>query len=120
MLALDRLRGLRVIADASALDAARWEGSGEVAVLRFAPDDVFAENAAGWEKRRNQAWKGQRRPRKLGAYLFQVIQVKVAVAAGPDEFAGLEVALLGDHVHEQRVRRDVEWHTQQDVRAALV
>ena len=42
MLALDRLRGLRVIADASALDAARWEGSGEVAVLRFAPDDVFA------------------------------------------------------------------------------
>ena len=45
MLALDRLRGLRVIADASALDAARWEGSGEVAVLRFAPDDVFAVGA---------------------------------------------------------------------------
>ena len=45
MLALDRLRGLRVIAGASALNAARWEGFGEVVVMRFAPDDVFALGA---------------------------------------------------------------------------
>ena len=45
MLALDRLRGLRVIAGASELNAARWEGLGEVVVMRFAPDDVLALGA---------------------------------------------------------------------------
>jgi len=49
VLALDRLRGLRVIAGASALDAARWEGSGELAVMRFAPDDAFALGARSVE-----------------------------------------------------------------------
>ena len=45
MLALDRLRGVRVVAGASALDTARWEGFGEVVVMRFAPDDVLALGA---------------------------------------------------------------------------
>ena len=46
MLALERLPGLRVIADPVALDGARWRGDA-VTVLRFAPDDAFAIGADG-------------------------------------------------------------------------
>ena len=44
MPALEPLRGLRVVADPAALDAARWQGD-DVTVLRFAPDDVLAIGA---------------------------------------------------------------------------
>ena len=46
MPALERLHGLRVVADPAALDAARWQGS-DVAILRFAPDDAFGLGADG-------------------------------------------------------------------------
>ena len=46
MPALDRLHGLRVVADPAALDAARWKGDA-ITVLRLAPDDVFAIGATG-------------------------------------------------------------------------
>ena len=36
----------------------------------------------------------ERRARELQVRLLEVIQVQVAVAAGPDELAGLEIALL--------------------------
>jgi hypothetical protein len=42
--ALDRLHGLRVVADPAALDAARWQGA-DITVLRLAPDDAFAIGA---------------------------------------------------------------------------
>ena len=47
MPALDRLHGLRVVADPAALDAARWHAAGDapVTVLRLAPDDAFAIGA---------------------------------------------------------------------------
>ena len=48
MPALDRLHGLRVVADPAALDAARWQGT-DVTVLRLAPDDAFAIGATGVE-----------------------------------------------------------------------
>ena len=44
MPALERLLGLRVVADPAALDAARWTGH-EVLVLRFTPDEAFAVGA---------------------------------------------------------------------------
>jgi hypothetical protein len=44
--ALDRLVGLRVVADPAALDAARWHGD-DITVLRLAPDDAFAIGATG-------------------------------------------------------------------------
>ena len=44
MPALEPLRGLRVVADPAALDAARWQGT-DVTVLRFAPDDAFGIGA---------------------------------------------------------------------------
>jgi len=45
--ALERLRGLRVVADPDALDAATWHGDGGVTVLRLAPDDAFVIGATG-------------------------------------------------------------------------
>ena len=45
MLALDRLHGLRVVADPNSLDAVHWNGPGAVTVLRLAPDDAFAIGA---------------------------------------------------------------------------
>ena len=41
---LERLHGLRVVADKAALDAARWHGA-DVTVLRFAPDDALGLGA---------------------------------------------------------------------------
>jgi hypothetical protein len=38
--ALNRLRGVRVVADPASLDRATWRGD-DVTVLRFAPDDAF-------------------------------------------------------------------------------
>jgi ribosomal protein S13 len=49
-----------------------------------------------------------------------VIDVKVRVAARPDELADAEVALLRDHVREQRIGGDVERHAEEHVGAALV
>ena len=48
MPALERLRGLRVVADPAALDAARWTGV-DVLALRLAPDDTLAIGATGVE-----------------------------------------------------------------------
>jgi hypothetical protein len=45
--ALERLRGLRVVADPVALEAATWHGDGETTVLRLAPDDAFVIGATG-------------------------------------------------------------------------
>jgi hypothetical protein len=44
--ALDRLRGIRVVADPASLDRATWTGD-EVTVLRIAPDDAVAIGATG-------------------------------------------------------------------------
>jgi hypothetical protein len=44
--ALDRLRGVRVVADPVAVDRATFHGD-DVTVLRFAPDDAFGLGAGG-------------------------------------------------------------------------
>ncbi len=46
MPALDRLRGVRVVADPAALDRATWRGD-DVTVLRLAPDDAVVIGATG-------------------------------------------------------------------------
>src|SRR5829696_2338540 len=46
--ALERRAGLRVVADAAALDAAHWAGH-EVLVLRLAPDEAVGLGATGVE-----------------------------------------------------------------------
>ena len=77
------------------------------------------------EDRRRSPQDGEARQRErlageLGGDLLDVVVVEVAVAARPDELAGLEVALLRHHVREQRVGGDVERHAEEDVGAALV
>src|SRR4051812_44068577 len=67
-----------------------------------------------------EAWEVIGRPRQLRAHLLDVVVVDVTVAAGPDELAHLEPDLLSDHVRQQRVARDVERHTEEEVGAALV
>src|SRR3989442_14206129 len=49
-----------------------------------------------------------------------MVDVDVAVAAGPDEVADVEVALLREHVRQERVAGDVERNSQEDVCASLV
>ena len=52
--------------------------------------------------------------------LLGVVVVNVAIAAGPDEVAYIEIALLRDHVREQGVAGDVERHAEEEVGAALI
>jgi hypothetical protein len=47
--ALEPLAGLRVVADAGALDRARWAGDTHVTVIRIAPDEAFAIGATAVE-----------------------------------------------------------------------
>src|SRR5262245_4689984 len=62
----------------------------------------------------------KRIPRQLRIGLLQMIEIDVAIAAGPNEFAHIQVALLREQVRQQRIRCDVEWHAQEDIGAALV
>ena len=45
MPALEPLGGLRVVAEADALDRAGWSGDGPITVIRIAPDEAFAIGA---------------------------------------------------------------------------
>jgi hypothetical protein len=47
--ALDRLPGLRVVAEPAAIDGALWAGPGPITVLRLAPDDALGLGATGVE-----------------------------------------------------------------------
>src|SRR5665213_1519329 len=49
-----------------------------------------------------------------------MIRVQVTVAAGPNEVARFQVALLRKQVREQSIRGDVKWHAQKQVRASLI
>src|SRR5487761_632312 len=62
----------------------------------------------------------ERSARELQPRLLEMIDVEMAVAARPDELAGLEAALLREHVGEQRVARDVERHAEEHIGTALV
>ena len=53
----------------------------------------------------------KRLARKLQRHLLGVVAVDVAIATRPDEVAHAQVALLRQHVREQRVAGNVEWHT---------
>lgn len=55
----------------------------------------------------------QRLAGQLQVGLFQVVGVKVAVTARPDELAGLQAADLRDHQRQERIAGDVERHTQE-------
>jgi hypothetical protein len=47
VLALEPIAGVRVVAQAGALDQASWFGEAEITVVRIAPDEAFAIGAKG-------------------------------------------------------------------------
>ncbi len=49
-----------------------------------------------------------------------MVGVQVAVPAGPDELARLQVADLCHHQRQQRVAGDVERYAQEDISRALI
>ena len=49
-----------------------------------------------------------------------MVAVQVRVAAGPDKIAHFEVALLGYHMHQQRVAGDIERQAEEHVARALI
>src|SRR5205085_9589280 len=73
-----------------------------------------------WPAPEHEPRKRVRVALELRLDLLAVVVVDVAVATGPDEIADLEVALLREHVREQRVARDVEGDAEEDVGAALI
>ena len=58
-----------------------------------------------------ECWIGERLTAQLQGHLFMVVAVNVAIAAGPDEVAHIQVALLRNHVGEQGIAGDVKRHT---------
>src|ERR1700753_1527936 len=69
--------------------------------------------------------KNEFRVRTLGASelfgdLLDMVGVYVPVAAGPDEVTDTQARLRGHHVRQQRIARDVERHTEEQVGAALI
>lgn len=57
----------------------------------------------GWLSAQGKSRQRQRRPGKLLSRLFEVIEIKVTVAASPDEITDIEVRLLRDHVRQQGI-----------------
>ncbi|MPM20131.1 hypothetical protein SDC9_66560 [bioreactor metagenome] len=60
------------------------------------------------------------RTAQLLVHLVEVVEVDVGVTEGVHEVTHVEVADLGDHMGEQRVRGDVERHAEEHVGGALV
>ena len=58
--------------------------------------------------------RGQRRGRslELGRHLLTMITVQVSIAQCDHDLSGVQVALLRQHVHEQRHGSDVEGQSQ--------
>src|ERR1035437_8357222 len=54
----------------------------------------------------DKRWIGKWRATELQRHLLGVVAVDVAITAGPDEIAHLQIALLGHHVRQQGVAGD--------------
>src|SRR5690554_555019 len=67
-----------------------------------------------------QPWQRQRLTCKLQPCLFQMITVQMRITASPDELARLQVALLRDHLSQQRIGGNIERYTQKSIRRALI
>ena len=61
-----------------------------------------------------------RRARQLQMRLLEMIEIKMRVAEGVDELAGLKPGHLRDHHGQQRVGGDVERHAEEDIGGALI
>src|SRR5690606_40936237 len=50
----------------------------------------------------------------------QVVLIEVTVTEGMDKLTHLQIALLGDHMSQQRIGRNVERNAQEQVGTALI
>src|SRR4051812_22466947 len=66
------------------------------------------------------AWQWARFASQLQPGLFEVVGVQVEIAKGMDEGSRLELANLGDHQGQERIRSDIERHTEEQIGAALI
>ena len=71
---------------------------------------------------RIDAHDGQRarRAAELFTRLIEMVRIQMRVAQRVDEIAVTQIAHLRDHHRQQCVRRNIKWHAQKDIRAALV
>jgi len=88
--------------------------AGDFDVLEVVVEDIL------WFALENEGGLGAGVAAELLFYAFDLVEVDVAVAAGPDEVAGFEVALLGDEVGQEGILGDVEDHADRTVHGALV
>ena len=91
-----------------------WLVPGEFEIFEFEAVDVFDG--------RIQFHPGQRAALagKLLARLVEMVFVKMEIAERVNEIARREIDGLRDHHREERVRCNVERHTQEKIAAALV
>lgn len=74
----------------------------------------------GWLATDDQTRQGRRLAPELLPDLVQMIQINMAIAAGPYEFPRLQFALLGEHVRQDGIGRNIERQAQKTVHASLV
>ena len=70
--------------------------------------------------RPGQRWQRPAFAGELFSRLLVVVQIKMEIAEGVNEIARREIDDLRHHHREERVRRNVERHTQEKIAAALV
>jgi len=83
-------------------------------IFKLEVKDVFYRGVE-FHKRERVWFAGE-----LQLCLFDVIAVYVDVAESMDEFAGFQIADLGDHEREQGIRSDVEGYAEEYICAALI
>ncbi len=99
-------------------DRSRNEAVVLVVLEQEIPKLVFRDVV--WLARELQRRVRERFIAELFENLVGVVVVDVRVAARPNKLTQLQIALVRDHHRQQRVAGDVERHTQEHVRTALV
>lgn len=74
----------------------------------------------GWLSLDDQFGQRSRLARELFAHAVDLIEVDVAIAAGPDEISRFKITLLRHHMGEQSILGDVEDLADRTVRASLI
>ena len=91
-----------------------WLVPDEFEIFEFEAVDVF-DGRIQFQSGQWPAFAGE-----LLARLVEMVFVKMEIAEGVNEIARREIDDLRHHHREERVRRNVEWHTQEKIAAALV
>lgn len=74
----------------------------------------------GWLPSNMQFRERARFSGELVSNAFDLVQVNMAIAAGPNEVSRFEIALLRDDVGEERILGDIKHEADRGIRAPLV